>query len=380
MAEQRGQGTWARLDEGVHDHPKTGRLSVALRALGVPELYASDVAVGQLHRLSCWCLRNGDDGEIGHLTATRFAQIVRWSDLSTAEELLDAWRASGFLDKTANGYALHEFEQFFRDVLRKRQARRKSAETKKAQKKASKEASPSKEKAGRPPVGQRATAGRTTGALTGNRKPEGINLLAEVQPPGGGRDSPIPKSDPEPPDSDPPDPSEDLPPPDPPDADSADPPSPVRAGTLAFARQLAERNLPPLSRSETGHLGRALKEVVASSGLDPGAVCQLVETWFSDDFGAQAGYHVSAFRDRVRALLVGISRQAEQAKAKRPPKERPMPPPPTEEEARRLDAVVRLRQRKQAAGEGPYPTITPEEIEAEMASTVKVLARGGAVG
>jgi len=117
----RSHGTWAPMHEDVHDHAKTLRLAKTLVDLGVPEEWASDVVVGQLHRLACWCLRDSASGRVGHLTPLRFAQVVRWPHIRTANRLWDAWMDSGFVDDArTEGAMLHEFEEYFWHVLRKR--------------------------------------------------------------------------------------------------------------------------------------------------------------------------------------------------------------------------------------------------------------------
>lgn len=118
-------GTYAKWHEDVHDHPKTLRLAAELVALGVPEPYATDVVTGQLHRLACWCLRDGRSGDVGHLTALRFAQIVRWDDKRTAPRVHEAWMRSGFIDPATSDEParLHAFEDYFAEVLRHRNKR-----------------------------------------------------------------------------------------------------------------------------------------------------------------------------------------------------------------------------------------------------------------
>ena len=80
-------GTWARLDESVHTHEKTLALAADLEEIGVPQEYAVDVAVSQLHRLICWCIRNSDTGRIGHLPPSVFALVVGWKNQSLADRL-----------------------------------------------------------------------------------------------------------------------------------------------------------------------------------------------------------------------------------------------------------------------------------------------------
>lgn len=154
-------GTWARLDESVHMHPKTLELAEALEALDVPPEWSVDVVVAQLHRLVCWCARESDTGRVGHLTAKPFALIVGWSNPASAPALLDAWHRSGFIDYGGTPRAtVHEFEAYANGLLRHRERakRAQNARTPRASR-----ASPRKQE-------------------TGNRKPED-DVVVDVRPP-----------------------------------------------------------------------------------------------------------------------------------------------------------------------------------------------------
>jgi hypothetical protein len=114
-------GTWARLDESVHTHEKTLALAADLEGLGVPQEYAVDVAVSQLHRLICWCIRNSDTGRIGHLSPSVFALILGWQNQGLADRLHAAWSSSGFIDWGGQPRArLHDFEAYAAPILRHR--------------------------------------------------------------------------------------------------------------------------------------------------------------------------------------------------------------------------------------------------------------------
>ena len=140
-------GTWARLDESVHTHEKTLALAADLEGLGVPQEYAVDVAVSQLHRLICWCIRNSDTGRIGHLSPSVFALILGWQNQALAARLHAAWSSSGFVDWGGQTRArLHDFEAYAAPILRHRGRKEREPST-------------------RPTRAKRAPTG------TGNRKP-----------------------------------------------------------------------------------------------------------------------------------------------------------------------------------------------------------------
>ena len=122
-------GTWARVDESVHTHPKSLALADELQKLGVPQEYAGDVVVSQLHRLICWCLRNSETGRVGHLPCHTFALILGWQNPALASELHSAWMSSGFIDWGGQDRArLHDFEAYASPILRHR-GRKKREET-----------------------------------------------------------------------------------------------------------------------------------------------------------------------------------------------------------------------------------------------------------
>lgn len=117
----RGHGTWARLYADVWFHAKTSKVAAALVALGVPERWSLDVAVGQLHRLACGLADTTDDGGIGHLTPHAFCDLIRWTDYRRAGAVHAAWMASGFIDGAGTpGARLHGFDEMFGELLRKR--------------------------------------------------------------------------------------------------------------------------------------------------------------------------------------------------------------------------------------------------------------------
>ncbi len=125
----RAHGTWARLYADVWDHPKTEALARALRALGVPSRWASDVAVGQLHRLACRLADTTDDGRLGHLAPQAFGRLIGWTDHRKADAVHAAWMSSGFIDDPDTEHAkLHGFDEMFGLLVRKRDRARKDRE------------------------------------------------------------------------------------------------------------------------------------------------------------------------------------------------------------------------------------------------------------
>ncbi|HMS17163.1 MAG TPA: hypothetical protein PKA37_10015 [Planctomycetota bacterium] len=141
------KGTYVKLYENIYDHPKTIEIASALIELGVPKLYATDLAVAQFHRLACYLLRNGDNGEFGSLGPRRFAEVVGFrtdhtrcqcmhprsdgnarvldDECSHHVALHAAWMQSGYVSvdnriKGQKSARLHEFETHFADILRHR--------------------------------------------------------------------------------------------------------------------------------------------------------------------------------------------------------------------------------------------------------------------
>lgn len=118
-------GTWARVDESIHLHEKTLGLATALEGLGVPAEWSTDVAVAQVHRLACWCLRESESGRIGHLNARALAAVLQWPDPTSAPALLSAWHDSGFVDYGGTARArLHDFWDYAAGLLKDRERKR----------------------------------------------------------------------------------------------------------------------------------------------------------------------------------------------------------------------------------------------------------------
>lgn len=123
-----GHGTYARLWESVWYHPKTMALARAFTShLRVPERWARQEVVHQFHRLLCWCMRESDTGQVGHLTADMFGRIVDWDDPKTRKTLLEIWRSSGFLDvRSPDDVLVHDWDMNMTEALRKRRDRARS--------------------------------------------------------------------------------------------------------------------------------------------------------------------------------------------------------------------------------------------------------------
>ncbi len=120
----RGHGTYAKLFEDVWYHPKTLALAKAFgERLKVPERWARQEVVHQLHLVLCWCLRESDSGEIGHLTPEMFARVVDWDDRKTSAILHEMWISSGFFDKSGGSVRVHNWDMNMTEALRKRRQR-----------------------------------------------------------------------------------------------------------------------------------------------------------------------------------------------------------------------------------------------------------------
>lgn len=196
----RGHGTYAKVYADVWLHEKTIRFAEALGALKVPRRWARREVVGQLHELLCWCLSNGDDGEVGHLSAEMFARVVGWDEPRTAARLLDLWRASGFLDVDAEdsrtGLRVHDFRECASDIIVKRQQRReeKAKRLNGRHMKDGRQKDGRRTDAARTPDGRRADAlARAFGSGSDNDRPPTPTLTAAPDaPPGTATEPPAP--------------------------------------------------------------------------------------------------------------------------------------------------------------------------------------------
>lgn len=124
-----GHGTYAKLFEDVWYHRKTIALARAFSdELKVPSRWARQEVVHQLHLLLCWCLRESDQGQVGHLNEDMFARVVDWDQPSSRAKLLELWRSSGFLDVLGpDDVRIHSWDMNMTEALRKRRQRVRTA-------------------------------------------------------------------------------------------------------------------------------------------------------------------------------------------------------------------------------------------------------------
>ncbi len=122
----RPQGTYAKVYESLADHPKTlalaGRLS---NVLGLSADMSVPFVFMGVSKLACYCIREQESGELGHLTASKFCNALGlpWG-AADAKEVHEAWKESGFLDVAGDSIKLHEFGDYASSLLRDRQRKR----------------------------------------------------------------------------------------------------------------------------------------------------------------------------------------------------------------------------------------------------------------
>lgn len=298
----KGHGTYAKLYGDVWTHPKTLKLADALEGLGVPRRWAVREAVGQLHELLVWCLGSSDTGDVGHLRPEMFARVVGWTEARSAPALVEAWRASGFLDTDGTHWRLHDFEECASDLLAKRRAR--------AQAKVDR-ANGRRADAARTPHGEPTDAART---------PDGrrADALARASGNGSGSGNGIP-------------PSEDL-------AQQAPPPAPSppaggargkaaegrpKAPTVdlceAWRSSAAEAGYPSVPID--GRVAKTLADAWRAAGADDDAlpsVCAALRAFFSDrsEFVVRQGHSIGEFGRTVAKWLAQAAGTAPRAAAR----------------------------------------------------------------
>lgn len=299
----KSHGTWAQFHEDIHDHPKTVAIAAALVKLGVPEAWSADVAVAQLHRLACWAIRDGNDGRVGHLTATRFAMILRWPR-GGAERLLAAWNASGFFDDAGTPTArIHDFGDYFWHILRKRvPGARPAPDSDLSEAESGAHPAPNRRPTGAEPAPNRQPKGARPAPKGGSHArprahdPEFRNtgttpptpLVASAAPEDKGGGEPLPE----------------------PSRTAANAPQAAAEGTdtpsliaAAWNAARARRGLPPVSAAD---LGPALDVLAKAAPGDPVGQAALAAAYvgLDDDWLAERGWAPWALRNRVDALLV----------------------------------------------------------------------------
>ena len=93
---------WIEVHDTLPDHRKTLDAAEALKM-------DPDMVVGKLIRLWTWALNNREDGNIKARDAQLVADVMRFR--GKAQRLLDALVATGFLDRTEDGYEIHDWDQ-----------------------------------------------------------------------------------------------------------------------------------------------------------------------------------------------------------------------------------------------------------------------------
>jgi hypothetical protein len=97
---------WMRVDTGVGQHRKTYHLA---RLLNVGRREAT----GLLHDLWSWAQEGNvpDDGDISDIPSTQLAEAMHWTG-TDPEALVTALVASGYLDRSDNHLAIHDWYEW----------------------------------------------------------------------------------------------------------------------------------------------------------------------------------------------------------------------------------------------------------------------------
>ncbi len=105
---------WITVETDFPDHPKVSELCALLK---------EPLAEAYLVRIWCWAGRVAQDGSLrGASAGTSLEQAARWRGVSG--ELVAALVASGWLDRTPDGFCLHDWEQYAGKYLKKAAAER----------------------------------------------------------------------------------------------------------------------------------------------------------------------------------------------------------------------------------------------------------------
>lgn len=152
------RGTWSKLFESIHTHPKTAKAAAYLIANGVPHACAPAIVVCAVHRLGCWAIRDGETGRTGGLTDVQFAAIA-WPEHAEAgispEVVRKSLQFGGQVECKRGVEHIHDFGQYFSEIIRKRLKTKDSAV-----------AGPSPD--GRPTVARPAPRARVSGSGSGS--------------------------------------------------------------------------------------------------------------------------------------------------------------------------------------------------------------------
>lgn len=168
---------WAKIDQSLIGHRKTLRLARMMQ-VSVHE------AVGILCCLWLWGIDNADpSGLLAGVEAADLADALRIHD---AEQLAEALITSGYLDKTEEGYVIHNWPEYGgalqrnreNDRIRKRESRSREAEAK--------ESSTGNKDVRRMSSGRDEDVQRMSGAREEKSRVEKSNNISPYNPPNGG--------------------------------------------------------------------------------------------------------------------------------------------------------------------------------------------------
>ena len=107
---------WIESHQTLRHHPKTKKLA---RILGI----SIPTAIGHLHCLWWWALDYADDGDLSRYDNEDIADAAMW-DFNDAARFIEAMSSAGFLDKTNNGYVLHDWYDYAGKLIDQRESNR----------------------------------------------------------------------------------------------------------------------------------------------------------------------------------------------------------------------------------------------------------------
>lgn len=103
---------WIESHQEVGRHPKTKKLA---RLLGV----SLPAAVGHLHYLWWWALDFAQDGVLDKYDAEDIADAMQWD--GDADKLVEAMLSSGYIDRTDESLAIHDWRDYAGKLLERRE-------------------------------------------------------------------------------------------------------------------------------------------------------------------------------------------------------------------------------------------------------------------
>lgn len=116
---------WIKSHQELERHPKTRKLA---RLLGIETV----TAIGHLHCLWWWAMDYAQDGNVSRYDAEDVAEAVHWR--GSADDLVSALVAAGFLDETEDGNVIHDWEDYGGKVLADAESARARANKSRAKK------------------------------------------------------------------------------------------------------------------------------------------------------------------------------------------------------------------------------------------------------